>query len=664
MQSAEKFQPFDPLQAKYTVKGDVATRALKREINNILNSYVGWFDPFCELIQNSLDSLEERTLSEPESYKPIIWITINIKDNYVIVTDNGTGLDEQKFKSFLAPDFSFKSGNTRGHKGVGATYLAYGFNHMQVCTKTGDFTAIGKMINARKWLNDENPAGNPVVIFDDTGSKDYKFNDLDKGVSFFLQFDKYTHPKKLSWIKADSANAWLKILAVKTGLGAYFENDSIHVELTVVNKEGIIDAVTQKHVSYLWPHEIVKKSASFKEITTKRDELYDKGKDPNKLPSSYTNLDMFYEFFSAEDILEMSNSNTFKLTKDEMEIIEKFNPSVYFSYTFSLKVWKSFNESLNIRENYKILYGGIQIFADNMPQGELIQIPLNRNIGRQNQVHVAVHFDNCSADLGRKGFQSEIVEFTKEIAKKLIDGPLQKLKFTLKTNTGAAPDIFRETEVENWKEEMVNYESSNPLKLISEHFFLPLRKISITSIPSREQDVIALFNQLLAGGIIRGIRIMSTNERLTYDGLYKIVVEEPDDNHLFHEQTNPLGILKEVLEAYKERKLPFISKPKILEYKYSLDGLIENLEDGSKNSNDIGLVVVWETGENYIGSYKITSLLDEDNISSRQYHGVTHVMTNLNTNQREMDLIVLSELIEYLNNPLDTQVKQKEKYED
>lgn len=58
-----------------------------------------------------------------------------------------------------------------------------------------------------------------------------------------------------------------------------------------------------------------------------------------------------------------------------------------------------------------------------MPQGNLIQIPLNRNIGRQNQLHCVVHFNNCSADLGRKGFNNEISELAKELSKKIADGP-------------------------------------------------------------------------------------------------------------------------------------------------------------------------------------------------------------------------------------------------
>ncbi|MBK8611858.1 MAG: hypothetical protein IPL84_18490 [Chitinophagaceae bacterium] len=86
-----------------------------------------------------------------------------------------------------------------------------------------------------------------------------------------------------------------------------------------------------------------------------------------------------------------------------------------------------------------------------MPRGETIQIPLNRNIGRQNQIHIVIHFNNCSADLGRKGFQSEIVDFAKSISKQIADGPLNKIKFTLRANTGTAPNLRREQEVENWK---------------------------------------------------------------------------------------------------------------------------------------------------------------------------------------------------------------------
>ena len=40
------FAAFDPLKAKLDANTEAQVNALKREIRNILKSYVGWYDPF------------------------------------------------------------------------------------------------------------------------------------------------------------------------------------------------------------------------------------------------------------------------------------------------------------------------------------------------------------------------------------------------------------------------------------------------------------------------------------------------------------------------------------------------------------------------------------------------------------------------------------------
>jgi len=661
MNKFDAFDAFDPLKAKSTADTDVAALAQKRELKNILSSYVGWYDPFCELIQNSLDSLELRLKKGEKGYEPTIWITVDIQDNSLLVTDNGVGLNEDEFKQFLCPDISFKSGNTRGHKGVGATYIAYGFNYIQVATKSGDFFAIGKMENARAWLDDESPSGNPKMKPDQKGAKDGNFDNIDSGVSVYLKFDKSTQPSDLKWLKASKAENWFKILSVKTGLGAFSSNDKIHVNISIVDRHRNKTEYSKVGIGYYLPHTEVTKTASVKEITDKEAELFKKNGANFNLPSRFKNLDAIYQRWNHSDLLELENNDQIRFTNEEKEIIEKHNPSIYVVYVYSLKIWDAINTKLGVRSGVSILYGGIQIAANNMPQGETVQIPLNRNIGRQNQIHILIHFDKCSPDLGRKGFQSDIVGFAKELSKKISDGPLLKIKRSLRVNTGSTPNLKRETKVEDWKKEMSEHESSNPLEIINENFFLPLKKIPITSVPTREQDVIALFNQLLAGGVIRGLRVMSTNERLTYDGLIRVVIEPPKEHHIYDEEQNPLGVDESVINDFE---LPFSSPPRILEYKYSLDGLIEDIEDGTKNSNDISVVVCWETDKKYKHNYHITSLLDPDNLNLREYHGITHTMTNLSTNQKEIELIVLSELISFLNDPETTIEEQIEKYDE
>ena len=662
--SMNNFKAFDPLKAKSIADTDVAALAQKREIKNILSSYVGWYDPFCELIQNSLDSLELREKKEEKKekeYKPTIWITIDIKNNSLQVTDNGIGLNEDEFKQFLCPDISFKSGNTRGHKGVGATYLAYGFNYIQVATKSGDFVAIGKMDGARNWLEDKSPSGNPKLKPDTESVKDQNFNCVDSGVSVCLKFDKSTNPGDLKWLVASSADSWFKILSVKTGLGSVIPNTKIVTNISVIDRTGKLSEYSNTGTRYYFPHTAVNKTASVVEIKDKEAELFKKKGANFNPPSKLKNLDAIYQIWNHDDLLNLEKDSQIKLDAEEKEIIKKHKPCIYVVYVYSLKVWDAINSQLNVRSGHSILYGGIQIAANNMPQGETIQIPLKRNIGRQNQIHTLIHFEECNTDLGRKGFQSNIVEFAKELSRKIADGPLLKIKRYLRVNTGSIPNLKRETKVEEWKKEMLDHENSNPLQINNENFFLPSKKISITSLPTREQDVIALFNQLLAGGVIRGLKVMSTNERLTYDGLIKIIINPPEKHHIYDKNSNPLGVDKSIIDDFD---LPFTSPPRILEYKYSLDGLIEDIENGTKNSNDINIVVCWKTGEEYKQNYHITSLLDPDNLTQREYHGITHNMTNLSTNQKEMDLIVLSELIGFLNDPVDTINNQIKKYED
>lgn len=214
-----------------------------------------------------------------------------------------------------------------------------------------------------------------------------------------------------------------------------------------------------------------------------------------------------------EDIIERLIEEISTFDDEQKQLIYKHKPIIYFCFVYSTFVWDSINKKLGLRTGVTAMSGGVQIAANNMPQGEIIQIPLSKNIGRQKQAFVMVHFDNCNSDLGRKGFQKDITELAKAIAAKIITGPINKYKKCFKRNSGASPDLMREQELAEWKNIMADHELAAPLTLTNENFFVPTKQISMTSIPTREQDVIALFNQLIAGGVIRGIKIMSTNER-------------------------------------------------------------------------------------------------------------------------------------------------------
>lgn len=652
------FSAFDPLEFKSNKASEAALHALKREIRNILSSYVGWFDPFAELIQNALDSVElrseEEKVSGENNYIPEITITVDLHNNELTVTDNGVGLDKDKFQQFLAPNFSFKSGRTRGHKGVGATYVAYGFNSMCVGTKSPGFSAIGQISNARRWLSDPSPSANPRVEPVQDPNKLPDLLSIDRGVSVRVKFDETTHPKRLSWIQASTATAWWKILSIKTGLGAIDPAENLAVIINVIDSGGSKETAKFEGAKYYWIKNDSAKVARIRDIINLEAQLFAKYGAGFKHPDRISNLDVVYDHWTAEEVKDLV-----QLDAEEVEVWEAHRPSISVEFGYTAKLWQRFNASLGVRANYRVLNSGIQLAANNMPQGDVIQIPLSRNIGRQNQIHFLVHFDNYSPDMGRKGFHRELADFAKEVSRKITDTLLSKVKNRLKANTGVAPDLLREQQIAGWKQAMLDHEASAPLVLESPHFFLPVERISITSRPTREQDVIALFNQLIAGGVIRGIKVMSTNERSTYDGMFRVSFDLAEDKYVYDALANPLGLEK----SNATQLAGIVSLPKILEYKFSLDGLVEDIDAGDKNVKDIDLCIVWETGSDYVGRFGITSLLVPENVDQRQYHGVTHILTDAESGARVMDLIVLSELITCLNDAKKGVAEQHEKYE-
>lgn len=287
------FVSFDPLAIKYGGNEEVIIQSLKREITNILNSYVGWYDPFCELIQNAMDAIDKRAASE--TFEPQIHIHINLAENLLSVTDNGIGFKEEEYFKFLAPNFSFKSaGLARGHKGVGATYLAYGFNYIQVATKTPDFSANGVMKDARDWLNDYSPSGNPKMIPDKGDVIDTFFYEIDRGTSMTIKCDKSSYPRDLSNMGLPTAESWLKVLRVQTGLGQIKNYSTVKVTVTVTDKQGQITQATMMNPKYLTIDEFLEKVKDIDDIEKKMDEQYEKHGRDYKMPARYSNLEGIY----------------------------------------------------------------------------------------------------------------------------------------------------------------------------------------------------------------------------------------------------------------------------------------------------------------------------------------------------------------------------------
>lgn len=635
-----KLESWDPLTSGQDVDAEILFAAKKREIKNILKSYVGMYDSFSELIQNAMDAVDRRAteLEEPD-YVPKLWLAINLEENSFSITDNGIGFNEKEFKSFLAPNISFKNGGqTRGNKGVGATYIGYGFDYLQFGTKGSGHTFHGELLKGRDWVEDfHGTVTRPMVTSSEI--TDPAFSEITRGSTFKIKFGgSSTRPKDLSWYSATTAEQWLYLLLIKTPLGAITltsESSKIKFQLKVTNKQGEASVLSEQSCSYIYPHLKLSASVNLKDVLEVQKKLQSQGKDSSNLPIKYLKANGIYELFSLEDLLSLlSPNNKFNA------LINQYQISAYGYFAYSTSIWDQFNDELaKLRKQYRVLKGGLQLANNQMTQGELITIPLTSNIGHQNQCHVIVHFVDADPDLGRKGFQPELKEAAEHISVEIVKR-FQKWRRLLRIDTGAKNDITREGSLHDWVRAQEAHEIERPLSLTNKNFFAPTNEISITSEPVSEQDVIVLFNQLIAGGVIRGIKLLATSQAQQYDGVFKFIIRDPLSNHEYNKETNPLGVQQ--LQYNKE----YTSPPKILEYKFNIDALIREFDSEYKSEKEIHLAIAWELGSECQRNYDVVSLLDLDNLHLRDYHGITHILSSATT---KFYVIALKELIDYLN---------------
>ncbi len=97
----------------------------------------------------------------------------------------------------------------------------------------------------------------------------------------------------------------------------------------------------------------------------------------------------------------------------------------------------------------------------------------------------------------------------------------------------------------------------------------------------------------------------------------------------------------------------------MIEFKHNLDNLIADFENEEKYERAINLAVAWEMGERWKERYQAVSLLLPDNLHLRQFHGVTHEFHDDNTGEKRMDVIILSELLRFLND-IESEIKKQE----
>jgi len=648
---------YDPLSIALSdtqEKSRLLEEQTKRFIQSILKSYTGFYDIFAELTQNAIDALERRAAHE--AFDPKIWVTIDIDNSLVRVVDNGIGMSEEEFRSFLAPAVSFKAGwSSRGHKGVGATFLAYGFSYIGVHTRKGQNEIAAVLRQGRQWAEDTSGTI-PRPKFE---SKKFAVPELDtdpSGTAFEIIVGKSAgeRPKDLSWIGATTPEQWFDVLRVKTPVGGIYLDSKEFKFSTVV--EVVFNGKRARSAfsvsEYFFPHEMPdQKVASINDISKALNKIDgDSATKFAKLSGEYKRLDAIYEVWTDDQLASEDSPFESALDEEALTLIRKHRVSLYVCFLRSAKLWTTFNNDIiKLRKGIKIIQGGLQLATDSMVQGDLTVIPLTSAIGYQANSHVVVHFRDGNPDMGRKTFQPELKELADTLAVRAVNTCKRYLTH-LKPDTGNVSTSPKKA-LYDWKKSQEVYRDQNPLSLAHDGM-----RLSIVSVPQQEQDVVALFHQLIGLGYLKGLFFFATSSHETYDSLFFYDYNKREE-FAFKKVGNPLGVFEDLSEES-------LSEPKILEYKYDLDSLIDDFEKELKFDDGIDLVVCWDAGKKYREKYFLNSLLTGDEGNSREIFGATHQAFRDGSSTAVFEIIVLKDLIGFLQDREAEEARQKVRYRD
>jgi hypothetical protein len=367
------------------------------------------------------------------------------------------------------------------------------------------------------------------------------------------------------------------------------------------------------------------------------------------ITNDFKRLDCLYKIWDKDALLADDSDFESALDDQKRELIERHRVVIYASFLSTAKTWARFNDDiLKLRKGLRINHGGLLLASDNMVQGDLSVIPLTSAIGYQSNTQIIVHFEEGSPDMGRKTFQPELKSLAESLAIRSVTIFRRFLQY-LRPDSGAQ-SIAPDRELYEWKKNQEQYRDENPFSLE-----LKGHTISLLSFPRQEQDVIGLFHELIGANILKGFKFFGTSMSDRYDSLFMMDYKESDKVQ-FQSENERLGI---------DRNFPLgKTEPKVLEYKYELDGLIADFEKEEKFIKHIDYVVCWSAGKAYKQRFTLDSLLIGDEGSTRQIYGSTHKAYTDGSSTPAFEVLVLEDLIQWFQDPQAEEARQKQTYRD
>ncbi|MDQ5807041.1 MAG: ATP-binding protein [Actinomycetota bacterium] len=622
---------FNPLEAVSTA---AAGAAVKQRVRNVIKSYHSATDVLAEPVQNAVDEVS----NNPNRAEGSVTVRLSVDLNELEVIDDGRGITIEDAKRFLAPDVTdkpadWREGRVRGHKGVGLTFLAYGFNFFELESRMADGTHYRvRLEDGRRWVDD------PTKGLADAPLAELTMNPeeprvTDTGTSIRIRLSPGTTPGSISH-SFNSAKYAAAVLETQTAIGVVPPERvppvaPFSARLEYVPRTGA-PATLPLTPRYRFPHERLPSGTRVMDLGAYMNEHPNEVEPP---PTRRQRYHAVYTTLDAEEVISALGEGEpeFLTSRDELiAAIREHDVHVYGLYSYSAEYRESLGSAWGVPGNKQLHYPGFRIATDGMISSWYRETALTHRGFYVDRVWMLYHFKQVEPDLGRKDFPAEVLEvvrFTEEaVANDLIRKGQPFLRPTPRGRR-PSPDTFVEPAVK------ATQRLEEPLTPASLDGF---GEIAFGGTPKEEQDVVALFNQLIGMGVLPNYKPVYLSGVDDYDGFFHYRPGHTPDPV----QDRMPG----------EMQLDDRDKRGIVEFKLHGSELLDNIVSGVKRWEEMDLLVCWEVGQTSrtLAGDRIDFIEAESPIE-RRYAGVTHLATTQSGGQRELRVLALRPFLEKMS---------------
>ncbi|MFQ2658967.1 ATP-binding protein [Aeromonas caviae] len=574
---------------------------VKSNIERIISSYRHTWDIYTEILQNAADAILEQFGSLE---KGAVSLDIDTSTRTITIKDNGIGLCETDISKILVNGKSLKrqrKAGKFGFMGFGFTFVSFQTELLKIESVKDNVYSSRTYRNLYKFVFSSGNLPNSDEELNGVGAKNVDEDNWTKiTLQFPTEFPEQTVEQSIcaTFSMAENVKTFTTVLRTKTIIGILdkvFNKDAKMFSFSLSINGVPISIPT----GYLTTREIIK------EVLSTEQQFY--------------TLEQYKPIIDATINLPQSSQDQARravllesvIMDVEIGTRNKIKANFYISAT-SKSLINIFNDSIKIPDFDFEVQHGLWLSICGMPIGVCLDA-----FDHSNYLPFTVICD----------VQDEIIRRELDAGRKGISA------YRMRQISEKALDILRDYDFIKYRRYVVGGGDSriaNPLyepktellKLKNEKQYYHVDLINNYLPPFEEQEVIALFIELISKGIVKGYSLDVLSGYQVYDGLFSYELKYSPE--LVYSNDNPLGIAKSVFDCNGG----VLKKAILVEFKTSRKKLYSDLDKNKKDISQIDLLVCWDVDlATKVELQKSKGdILQVKDITTNAFHGVTHYL--------------------------------------